>query len=81
LPMDILEKSLGLQNRVIERTKRIGKGKYGRVLKMSRKPDSEEFIKTVQVTTMGMILIGGLGFIIYLLFEYTPDFIDWLFGG
>ena len=79
--MDILEKSLGLQNKVIERTKRIGKGKYGRVLRMSRKPDSEEFIKTVQVTTMGMILIGGLGFFIYLVFEYTPDLVDWILGG
>ena len=81
MPMDILEKSLGFQNKVIERTKRIGKGKYGRGLKMSRKPDSEEFIKTVQVTTMGMILIGGLGFVIYLVFEYTPDLIDWILGG
>ena len=37
--MDILKSTWKLQRKVEERTKRIGRGKYGRVLKMARKPD------------------------------------------
>ncbi len=57
--------------------KHVGRGQYGRVLKMSRKPTSEEYSKTIIVTGIGIALIGGLGFIIYLIWEYLPDMIDW----
>lgn len=54
-----------LQHRLESRTKNLGKGKYGRVLKMARKPDQEEFNQVAKVTTVGMIVIGALGFTIY----------------
>ncbi len=60
-----------LQKRIEERIKHIGKGKYGRVLKMAVTPTSEEFTKTLQITGLGIVLIGGLGFVIYLLWSYA----------
>ena len=64
-----------------DKIKKIGKGRYGRVLKMARKPDKDEFLKVVQVTGIGMILIGALGFVIYLIWNYVPPWIyDAIFG-
>lgn len=54
-----------LQHRLEARAKNLGKGKYGRVLKMARKPDSEEFNQVAKVTAVGMLVIGALGFLIY----------------
>jgi len=70
--MDIVEKSWEIQKRIEERLKLVGKGKYGRVLKMARKPTNEEYSKTVMITGLGLILIGGLGFAIYLIIRYVP---------
>ena len=41
-----MEKAWDLQNNLESKRNRIGKGKYGRVLKMARKPTDEEYIKT-----------------------------------
>lgn len=77
---DIVDKSWDLQRRIEERTKHVGKGRYGRVLKMARKPTGEEYIKTVQITSLGLLLIGGLGFLIYWIFVYGADMIAKAFG-
>jgi protein transport protein SEC61 subunit gamma-like protein len=73
--VDVVKDSWSIQQKVEERIKRMGKGKYGRVLKMARKPDKEEFTKVVQITGVGMILIGALGFLIYLIWTYVPPWI------
>lgn len=78
--MDIIEKSLKIQKRIESRTKNLGKGKYGRVLKMSRKPTNEEFKKTLQITGIGLVLIGAIGFLIYLIWEELPPIIGDLLG-
>jgi len=70
--MDIVDKSWEVQKDIEDRTKRFGKGKYGRVLKMARKPTNEEFIRVIEVTGLGLILIGGLGFLIYLIWSSIP---------
>lgn len=70
--MDIVDKSWEVQKDIEERVKRIGKGKYGRVIKMARKPTNDEYIKTVLVTGAGMAIIGGLGFLIYLIWTTIP---------
>lgn len=63
--MDIIEKSWEVQKGIEDRVKHIGKGKYGRVIKMARKPSNEEYIRVIEITGIGLILIGGLGFLIY----------------
>lgn len=60
--------------------KRLGRGKYGRVLKMARKPTSDEYSKVVLITGLGIAAIGAMGFIIYLIMRYGPGIFGGLFG-
>jgi protein transport protein SEC61 subunit gamma and related proteins len=63
----IKEKAMDLQHRVEARQQRFGKGKYGRVLRMARKPTNEEYSKTSKITGLGILLIGAIGFIIMII--------------
>jgi len=67
--MDIVDKGWEVQKDIEERVGKIGKGKYGRVIKMARKPTMDEYVKTITITGLGLILIGGLGFLIYLIWS------------
>jgi protein transport protein SEC61 subunit gamma-like protein len=75
-----MKKAWDLQHRLEERQKRIGKGKYGRVLKMARKPTSEEYAKTSKITAAGILLIGGLGFVIFLIATQVAPWIASMLG-
>jgi protein transport protein SEC61 subunit gamma-like protein len=44
--------------------------KYMRVLKLARTPTREEFSKIAVVAAAGVLLIGLVGFILYVLFEH-----------
>lgn len=57
---------LTVQKIMEERARQVGKGKYSRILKMARHPTDEEYSKTVIITGAGILIIGGLGFVIYL---------------
>ncbi len=72
--MDVVEKSWEVQKDIEERVSKIGKGKYGRVIKMARKPSHEEYMKVIQITGLGLLLIGGVGFLIYWLMTYLPTY-------
>lgn len=76
----IMKKAWDLQHKIEERQKRIGKGKYGRVLKMARKPTSDEYSKTSKITGVGIILIGGLGFVIFLIAKEVAPWIAKMLG-
>ena len=76
----LMEKARDLQQNLETRQKRVGKGKYGRVLKMARKPTNEEYSKTSKITGAGMLLIGGLGFLIFLLATQIAPWIAGLLG-
>ena len=41
---------------------------YKRVVNVARKPEKEEFISSVKITGTGIVLIGAIGFIIFLLY-------------
>ncbi len=47
-------------------------GEYARVLKLTRKPSREEFTVIAKVAGAGILLIGFIGFIIYLLITVMP---------
>jgi protein transport protein SEC61 subunit gamma-like protein len=38
-----------------------------RVLKVSRKPDGPEYVELAKVTSIGVLIIGAIGFVIVLL--------------
>ena len=75
-----VERAWDLQHKLEARQKRIGKGKYGRVLKMARKPTDEEFSKTSKITGAGILLIGGLGFLIFLIATQVAPWIAEMLG-
>lgn len=45
---------------------------YIKLLKMARKPDSEEFFTTTKVAMAVMAIVGLVGFVIYLLMNVLP---------
>jgi len=70
----LFKRATELQDDIEQTARRMGKGKYGRVLKMARRPSQEEYIKTVQITSLGIVLLGGLGFTIYLIWTELPRY-------
>jgi len=40
-----------------------------RVLKIANKPTKEEYMTGIKITTIGILLIGTIGFLIYLIFN------------
>ncbi len=76
----IMQKAWDLQHNLEVRQKRVGKGKYGRVLKMARKPTNEEYSKTSKITGAGILLIGGLGFLIFLFATIVAPWVANLLG-
>jgi len=75
-----IEKARDLQDRLESRRDRIGKGKYGRVLKMARKPTPDEYVKTSKITFAGILLVGGLGFAIFLMVKQVTPWIAEMLG-
>jgi len=75
----LVEKSWEIQKRIEERAKRLGKGRYGRVLQMARKPTHEEFSRVVMLTALGLLVIGAVGFAIYLIFIYGGPWLSSMF--
>jgi protein translocase SEC61 complex gamma subunit len=47
---------------------------------MARKPTNDEFSKTSKITGAGILLIGGLGFLIFLLAKIVAPWIVEFFG-
>ncbi len=56
--MDWMGSNSGIQRKLQE---------YYNVLKMTRKPDREEFFTTTKVSIAVMFFVGAIGFLIYLL--------------
>jgi len=77
---EIVKGAWNLQGQIEERARRLGKGRYGRVLKMARKPTAKEYSKVLQITGLGLIVLGGAGFGIYLFITYVPGWIKGLLG-
>jgi len=48
--------------------------KYLRVLKLARTPSREEFTKIATVAAAGILVIGLVGFIIYMFFDHKMLF-------
>ncbi|MBC7081423.1 MAG: protein translocase SEC61 complex subunit gamma [Thermoplasmatales archaeon] len=65
--MSLIEKSIEKQKKIEEKLSRLGKGKYGRVLQLASHPDEDDYMKTSQLTAIGIFLIGLIGFIIMIL--------------
>lgn len=71
-----LDKAWDAQYRIENRFKRIGHGRYGRVVKMARKPEPEEFQKASQITGLGIMVLGLIGFLIFLLMTWIMGLLN-----
>lgn len=67
--MGIVEKSEEVQKSIEHWISGFGKGKYSRILKMSRKPTRDEYGKVLAITGLGILFIGGVGFALYYIFQ------------
>lgn len=76
----IIDKSWDLQYLIEEKFKGLGSGEYGRVVRMARKPEYDEYMKTCAITGAGILLIGALGFAIYYAWVHLPDYMSDLLG-
>jgi len=70
-----IEKAWDRQYKIETRLRRIGRGRYSRVLKMARKPEHDEFVRASQITAIGIAVIGLIGFAILLLMTWFWDLI------
>ena len=66
--MAFLDRARRVQDRFVGRLRTVGHGKFGRVLRMARKPAADEYVKVLEVTWLGAVLIGFVGFFIYIFF-------------
>ncbi|MCD4821234.1 MAG: protein translocase SEC61 complex subunit gamma [Methanococcoides sp.] len=48
---------------------------YLRVLKLSKKPSREEFLMIAKVAGAGILVIGLVGFLIYVLLTVVPQWV------
>ena len=69
--MAFLDRARRVQDQFDGRLRSVGHGKYGRILRMARRPTSEEYVKVLQVTALGAVLIGLVGFAMYIFFSQT----------
>ena len=67
--MAFLDRARHVQDEFDGRLRDVGHGKYGRILRMARRPTSEEYVKVLEVTAIGAVLIGMTGFAIYIFFS------------
>ena len=63
----LVGKAWDAQERLEGRLSNLGKGKYGRVLRMARKPTPEEFRKAAVISAIGIGVLGAIGFLVYYL--------------
>lgn len=69
----IVAKAWDAQERLEGRLSNIGRGKYGRVLRMARKPTPEEYRKAATISAIGIAVLGAMGFAIFYLMSFIPQ--------
>ena len=78
--MSFIDNVWQMQHKLEERFKRIGRGQYGRVLRLARKPTSDEFVKSSWVVGIGVGIVGAIGFVVYYVWLKAPPIVADLFG-
>lgn len=67
-----IDRAWDSQRKVESKWASLGSGRFARVLRMARKPTPEEFRQSSTIVLVGIGVIGGIGFAVYL-------FLTWLF--
>ncbi len=56
--------------------RKLGRGSWARILRMARKPTSQEFKQTNYVCGIGMFILGFIGFVVLVTMD---DVLPWIF--
>ena len=70
--MNVEEKAEEIQESFEAKTRNLGRGKYGRILKMAHTPTREEYKRTCYIAALGMLVVGAVGFAIMWIMTYLP---------
>jgi protein transport protein SEC61 subunit gamma and related proteins len=73
--MAFLDRAKRMQENFDGRLRSVGHGKYGRILRMARKPTSEDYVRVLEVTWIGAVIIGLTGFALYIFFTQLGPWI------
>ncbi len=65
-----MDKAWDAQHKVEQKWLGLGSGRFARVLRMARKPEPEEFRQSATIVLVGIGVIGGLGFLVFLLMQW-----------
>jgi protein transport protein SEC61 subunit gamma-like protein len=65
-----LDRAWEAQEKIEQKWLGLGSGRFARVLRMARKPEPEEFRQSATIVLVGIGIIGGLGFGVYLLMQW-----------
>src|SRR5688572_11614901 len=68
-----MDKAWQAQSKVEQKWDNLGKGRFARVLRMARKPEPEEFRQSAGIVLVGIAVIGGIGFAVYLFMGWLMD--------
>lgn len=68
-----LDKAWERQEKIERKWAGLGSGRYARVLRMARKPEPEEFRQSATIVLVGIAVIGGIGFAVFLLLSWLMD--------
>jgi protein translocase SEC61 complex gamma subunit, archaeal and eukaryotic len=63
-----------VQDNLESKARNLGRGKYGRILKMARTPTREEYKKTCYIAALGIVVLGAVGFLIMWIMTYLPTY-------
>lgn len=75
--MPIIDRAQKVQDEFDGRLKHVGHGRYGRILRMARKPTHDEYVRVLQITFIGAFIIGITGFAMYIFFTQVAP---WFWG-
>ena len=78
--MSYIERIWNTQQGLEDRFRRIGRGRFGRVLRLARKPTYAEFVKSAWIVGIGIGIVGLIGFIIYYIWLKVPPIISDVLG-
>src|ERR1051325_6103776 len=69
-PESFLDKAWDAQESLERKWASLGSGRFARVLRMARKPEPEEFRQSATIVLVGIAVIGGMGFSVYLMMSF-----------
>ena len=73
------EKVQDWQDKIERQVRQISRGNTARILRMAKKPTEQEFMQTVIVCGIGMMVLGAIGFVILVMMDNVlPAIFRWI---